>query len=250
MNNTYGYIRGTEGVDGDHIDVFLSDDPTQGDVFVIDQVKADGTFDEHKVMYGFPSEKVAREAYLANYSPGWQGLGNITQVSKEEFKKWVDSSKRKTKPFAKYKNIRFRFIGERGAANLDRAEEATTRMDNLSVARDMENAFNEKQARIEKLRESKPVEITGEEYKGKYELKRDSAKAWIKDNLRGEYTINDTNETVAIGRKGINKVTSHSMGNEAHLKSLIAVADIVQNAIFITEEVAEKKNAQYPKYRY
>lgn len=250
MNNTYGYIRGTEGVDGDHIDVFLSDDPTQGDVFVIDQVKADGTFDEHKVMYGFPSEKVAREAYLANYSPGWQGLGNITQVSKEEFKKWVDSSKRKTKPFAKYKNIRFRFIGERGAANLDRAEEATTRMDNLSVARDMENAFNEKQARIEKLRESKPVEITGEEYKGKYELKRDSAKAWIKDNLRGEYTINDTNETVAIGRKGINKVTSHSMGNEAHLKSLIAVPDIIQNAIFITEEVAEKKNAQYPKYRY
>lgn len=250
MNNTYGYIRGTEGVDGDHIDVFLSDDPTQGDVFVIDQVKADGTFDEHKVMYGFPSEKAAREAYLANYSPGWQGLGNITQVSKEEFKKWVDSSKRKTKPFADYKNIRFRFIGERGAANLDRAEEATTRMDNLSVARDMENAFNEKQARIEKLRESKPVEITGEEYKGKYELKRDSAKAWIKDNLRGEYTINDTNETVAIGRKGINKVTSHSMGNEAHLKSLIAVPDIIQNAIFITEEVAEKKNAQYPKYRY
>ena len=32
MNNTYGYIRGTEGVDGDHIDVFLSDDPTTGDV--------------------------------------------------------------------------------------------------------------------------------------------------------------------------------------------------------------------------
>ena len=606
MNNSYGYIRGTEGVDGDHIDVFLSDDPTQGDVFVIDQVKADGTFDEHKVMYGFPSEEAAREAYLANYSPGWQGLGNITQVSKEEFKKWVDSSKRKTKPFAEYRiasgnirfriskddisdfarrynlnepdvrayadymeqenlngaarafleirrkvrmdnrnlslgqftkvfspirndlynnfgnvdelreqyvqaemeernmmeaarrraeeeaaaermrlqvfhdmtdeqldkeyfnavksnnenrmrdlvneaafrngygdagseyqgvgawsapsnpgyesdearrsametdspnvnvidlaqgytpqpddyftnlraygtntsygqesakainsaidkarrgedpivkvfravpksvkegklrngdwvtpsrkyaemhgnnrlegdfriieqevpasqlwwdgndinewgfddgknyvyrntrnnrklnnlithddkgniiplsqrfnakktDIRFRFIGERGAANLDRAEEATTRMDNLSVARDMENAFNEKQARIEKLRESKPVEITGEEYKGKYELNRDSAKAWIKDNLRGEYTINDTNETVAIGRKGINKVTSHSMGNEAHLKSLIAVPDIIRNAIFITEEVAEKKNAQYPKYRY
>ena len=24
MNNTYGYIRGTEGVDGDHIDVYLS----------------------------------------------------------------------------------------------------------------------------------------------------------------------------------------------------------------------------------
>ena len=106
MNNDYGYIRGTEGVDGDHIDVFLSDDPTTGDVFVIDQVNEDGTFDEHKVMYGFKSALAAKRAYLANYSPGWKGLGNITKVSKEEFKKWVDSSHRKTKPFAEYKSVK------------------------------------------------------------------------------------------------------------------------------------------------
>lgn len=105
MNNTYGYIRGTEGVDGDHIDVFLSDDPTQGDVYVIDQVNEDGSFDEHKVMYGFNSAEEARDAYLANYSPGWQGFGTITKVSKDEFKKWIDSSHRKTKPFADYKSV-------------------------------------------------------------------------------------------------------------------------------------------------
>ena len=106
MNNHYGYIRGTEGVDGDHIDVFLSDNLAKGKVFVIDQVKEDGTFDEHKVMYGFPDEQTAREAYLANYSKGWKGLGNITQVSREEFKKWVESSHRKTKPFAEYKSVK------------------------------------------------------------------------------------------------------------------------------------------------
>lgn len=105
MNNTYGYIRGTEGVDGDHIDVFFSDDPSQGDVFVVDQVNNDGTFDEHKVMYGFASAEEARKAYLSNYEDGWQGLGAITHVSKEEFKKWVESSHRKTKPFAEYKNV-------------------------------------------------------------------------------------------------------------------------------------------------
>ena len=59
MRNTYGYIRRTEGVDGDHIDVFLSDNPTSGSVFVVDQInpagEAAGTFDEHKVMYGFVS---------------------------------------------------------------------------------------------------------------------------------------------------------------------------------------------------
>ena len=108
----------------------------------------------------------------------------------------------------------------------------------------------EKAARIEKLRKSEPVEITGSEYKGKYELNRDSAKAWIKDNLRGEYTIADTGEKIAIGRKGINKVTSHSMGNEAHLKSLIAVPKMLEQSVFITEEKADKLNAQYPTYRY
>lgn len=106
MQNTYGYIRGTEGVDGDHIDVFLSDDPTSGDVFVVDQVNKDGSFDEHKVMYGFPEIESARKAYLSNYEEGWQGLGAITPVSKEEFKKWIESSHRKTKPFAEYSGVK------------------------------------------------------------------------------------------------------------------------------------------------
>ena len=105
IHNTYGYIRGTEGVDGDHIDIFLSDNPNEGNVFVVDQVNKDGSFDEHKVMYGFADKESARQAYLSNYEDGWQGLGNITEVSKEEFKKWIDSSKRKTKPFAEYKGI-------------------------------------------------------------------------------------------------------------------------------------------------
>ena len=106
MHNTYGYIRGTESVDGDHIDIFLSDNPADGNVFVVDQVNKDGSFDEHKVMYGFADVESAKQAYLSNYKKGWQGLGNITEVSKDEFKKWIDSSKRKTKPFAEYTSVK------------------------------------------------------------------------------------------------------------------------------------------------
>ena len=107
MHNTYGYIRGTEGVDGDHIDVFLSDNPTDGNVYVIDQVNPKtGEFDEHKVMYGFASAEEAKAAYLSNYGKGWKGLGGITEVSREEFKKWIGSSRRKTKPFAEYKGVK------------------------------------------------------------------------------------------------------------------------------------------------
>lgn len=106
MHNTYGYIKGTESVDGDHIDIFLSDNPAEGNVYVVDQVNKDGAFDEHKVMYGFDDMESAEKAYLSNYEKGWQGLGSITGVSKEDFKKWVDSSKRKTKPFSKYSSVK------------------------------------------------------------------------------------------------------------------------------------------------
>lgn len=120
MNNTYGYIRGTEAVDGDHIDVFLSDDPTSGNVYVVDQVDPEtGEFDESKVMYSFGSEEEAREAYLSNYEKGWKGLGNITEVSREDFKKWIESSHRKTKPFAEYKSVKHKV--EQQMKNFDTA---------------------------------------------------------------------------------------------------------------------------------
>ena len=118
MNNDYGYIRGTEGVDGDHIDMFLSDNPTEGNVFVIDQVDPKtGKFDEHKVMYGFNSAEEARAAYLANYEEGWQGLGTITEVTKDEFRKWIDSSHRKTKPFIEYKSVKTEGAQNEGASD-------------------------------------------------------------------------------------------------------------------------------------
>ena len=103
----YGDIRGTEDVDGDPVDIYLSDHPEKGAVFVIDQINPKtGDFDEHKVMYGFDSVEDAKKAYLACYQKGWGGLGWITPVSKAEFRKWIDSSDRKTKPFHEYKSVK------------------------------------------------------------------------------------------------------------------------------------------------
>lgn len=111
MHDTYGYIRGKFGKDGDHLDMFINDkadlDNWDGDVFVVDQVNPDGSFDEHKVMYGYDSMNDAEKAYLANYSKGWKGLGNITGASKAEFDKWLDTSNRKLKPFADYAKVKF-----------------------------------------------------------------------------------------------------------------------------------------------
>ena len=118
MHDTYGYIRGKFGKDGDHLDMFINDkadlDNWNGDVFVVDQVNPDGSFDEHKVMYGYDSMDDAKKAYLANYSKGWKGLGNITGVSKDEFDKWLDASNRKLKPFADYAKVKFSLKDNQG----------------------------------------------------------------------------------------------------------------------------------------
>lgn len=103
----YGDIRGTESVDGDPVDIYLSDHPEKGAVFVIDQIDPKTKkFDEHKVMYGFDSIEDAKKTYLACYQTGWGGLGWITPVTKAEFRKWIDSSTRKTKPFHEYASVK------------------------------------------------------------------------------------------------------------------------------------------------
>ena len=111
MANAYGYIKGTESVDGDHIDVFLHSDMDQWNgrkVFVVDQTNRDGSFDEHKVMLGFNDKDEAMTAYLANYDKTWAdthpGL-RISETNIEDFNKWVQSSHRKTKPFADYTTV-------------------------------------------------------------------------------------------------------------------------------------------------
>lgn len=151
MQNTYGYIRGTEGVDGDHIDVFLANDIDGWNgsrVFVIDQYNEDGTFDEHKVMIGFNDEADAQDAYLSNYEKGWENKRKLvmTSVNLPDFENWINSSHRKTKPFAEYQSVngeqksvtpadRIKEINARLSELKERAAEARRSNDIISEAR-------------------------------------------------------------------------------------------------------------------
>lgn len=135
MQNTYGYIRGTEGVDGDHIDVFLSDDIDGWNgrrVFVVDQYNEDGSFDEHKVMLGFNETDDAEAAYFANYDSDWANNHKtvVTAVNLEDFEKWIDSSHRKTKAFAEYKSVKS--VEEQSSGTqADRLSEIKSRIEEL-----------------------------------------------------------------------------------------------------------------------
>lgn len=112
MNNTYGYMTDNVGADGDHLDVFLSNDIDSWDqqnVYVVDQYNLDRTFDEHKVMLGFNDKDEATDAYFSNYDSSWRTSKRkiiTSTVPIDIFKKWIESSNRKTKPIAEYSLVK------------------------------------------------------------------------------------------------------------------------------------------------
>lgn len=102
----YGYIKKTEGSDGDHVDCFVGSHPESELVVVIDQVDERGRFDEHKVMLGYKNKKKAVEAYRANY-PKSHRVGPTHVMTIGELRTWLERGDT-TKPF--------RFHGELGLA--------------------------------------------------------------------------------------------------------------------------------------
>lgn len=104
MHNDYGYFTKTLGKDGDAIDVFIGPNLDSDKIFPIDQYNG-REFDETKVMLGFNSAEQAKTAYLSNYEKNWKGFKYISEVSVEDFKKWLYDGMRQRKPFAQYKSL-------------------------------------------------------------------------------------------------------------------------------------------------
>lgn len=80
----YGEIAKTMGRDGDPVDVYLGPDEKAEDVYVIHQVKRDGSFDEDKCMLGFSSSKAATKCYF-DHGPKW-GYGSSEALTFEQFR--------------------------------------------------------------------------------------------------------------------------------------------------------------------
>lgn len=109
----YGYIRrhyhsGEQRLvttepcaDGDHLDIFLGPELDSEIVFVIDQTKQNGSWDEHKCLLGCTNKRAARELYLSNYPDGWK-CGPIRGLTVQTFKHWIQHGDL-SKPIAKQK---------------------------------------------------------------------------------------------------------------------------------------------------
>lgn len=85
----YGYLENTTGADGDGVDVYLGPDEAVDWVYVVRQNRKAGGFksyDEDKVMLGWPSADAARAAYLAQYDdPAF--FGGMEVLDLERFRR-------------------------------------------------------------------------------------------------------------------------------------------------------------------
>lgn len=95
MRSHYGYIRRTMGADGDQVDIFIKPGTPldyAGPVFVVDQTKKNGHFDEHKLMLGWANVDEARAAFLANYddaAAAERRIRGVTEWTLDRLKAWL-----------------------------------------------------------------------------------------------------------------------------------------------------------------
>ncbi|AWD92401.1 hypothetical protein [Xanthomonas phage Carpasina] len=90
MPDHYGFIKGTQGADGDEVDCFIGQNLSSSKVFIINQVDVNsGEFDEHKCMIGYSDWDSARAAYEESHDGDFDGLETAYELSAEEFKNWV-----------------------------------------------------------------------------------------------------------------------------------------------------------------
>jgi len=96
MRAPYGYVKRTEGADGDPVDVYLGKNPQSDSVYVIDQLSPNGkAFDEHKAVIGVNNQQEAEALYLKHYPAGWKGMGAVTPMPVAKFKEWARSGNTK-----------------------------------------------------------------------------------------------------------------------------------------------------------
>ncbi len=98
----YGYIKGTEGKDGDHVDVYIGPKSESQKVFVVDQLDIkSGKFDEHKAVLGVDTLDEAVSLYTGSFdNPTLDRIGDVVEMDMADFQKWVANKRATKKPAA------------------------------------------------------------------------------------------------------------------------------------------------------
>lgn len=99
MHCDYGYIKDTKGQDGEEIDVYFNNKPSDK-VYQIKQLKKNGDFDEYKYVLGVNSKEEAKKLYTDHMPQSF--FGGAGEISFDLFKKLI-SNEDETQPKLAYK---------------------------------------------------------------------------------------------------------------------------------------------------
>ena len=89
MRYPYGYVEGTEGQDGDEVDVFVGPDPRAPEVFVVHQQNPETKqYDETKCFLGFHDKETVEKVYRQHYDRSDFQLWTDT-MAVDAFKRWL-----------------------------------------------------------------------------------------------------------------------------------------------------------------
>ena len=89
MVHDYGHFVGIPAADGDSLDCYLGPDEDAEHAYVVNQLKQDGSFDEHKILLGFSSPQQALAGYLAHMPREWHSFELPKVFTMAELRHWL-----------------------------------------------------------------------------------------------------------------------------------------------------------------
>ncbi|WP_409138887.1 ADP-ribosyltransferase-containing protein [Pasteurella multocida] len=112
----------------------------------------------------------------------------------------------------------------------------------------------QKPDRLEKLRQAKPIEISGNEipYSDDFKQYRKNILKYGLEQIKGDYVNKDTGRKITVVRGSVNELMHHDMSSEAHIQSITAVPRIIEEGIYIDTLPNEDraKNPDIKEYEY
>jgi len=178
MTAHYGYLKRSEGADGDQVDVYVPSNPVpDSPVYVFDQFNGNGKFDEHKAVIGVRTQAEAQQIYDAHFSDGSgpQRLRGVTAMSAGDFKQWAQSGNTKN-PLSKPKTEREakerrKPIKAEAPAGEPVSQKSAPKPKTEKEARAQCRAKQKESKNVTKTIETKQIETQGEEKDSKRDEK-------------------------------------------------------------------------------
>ena len=231
----YGYIRGTLGKDGDHIDTYIGPKGETGKIFVMNQLGRGGIFDEHKVFMGFETKDQALNAYYRSFdnpTAAWKRVGGVVELNKDEFKDWLDNGD-KFQPISQglegrspdntvetnnmsNKNVRATYLGH------GTVSQALDRVVNTKIySQSMRPVMNKLLSKLKELVGDVPVYLLSDQEMSK--LIGEGADGFynsVHNHIMLNMEIPDERITHTLVHEVFHAATKHALDNDPHLAEL------------------------------